>query len=191
MKGLLALVIGLAITTSVFAVDTLYKGNSKDAKDAICYYKGGRYFSDAACTQRIFHVPGNMVAKGTENASAANAIFRLQGNRIYKGFSINKEDCIATILETQLKKGNVVQAVIFDGLVMFKDKEENRDNGMTTITSYKVVQDNKEVPGKILYTIKDNKIFRGASTDDADCLLTYTGSFNSARLLFMAFEFAK
>lgn len=34
-------------------------------------------------------------------------------------------------------------------------------------------------------------IYRGASTNAKDCLLTYTGSFPSSRLLFMAIELAK
>ena len=49
----------------------------------------------------------------------------------------------------------------------------------------------KYVPGEVLYTIKDNKIYRGASTDAKDCLLTFTGSFTSSRLLFMAVELTK
>ena len=82
--------------------------------------------------------------------------------------------------------------MIYNGFVTFKDTEEKRETvGITIITEYKVQQDGKYVPGEVLYTIKDNKIYRGASTDAKDCLLTFTGSFTSSRLLFMAVELTK
>ena len=118
-----------------------------------------------------------MVAKEAPKASPGNSIFRLQGNRIYKGFSINQADCLATLFETKTQRGNVLEAVIYGGI--------------TIITEYKVQQDGKYVPGEVLYTIKNNKIYRGASTDAKDCLLTFTGSFTSSRLLFMAVELTK
>lgn len=133
-----------------------------------------------------------MVAKEAPKASPDNSIFRLQGNRIYKGFSINQADCLATLFETKTQRGNVLEAVIYNGFVTFKDTEEKRETGgITIITEYKVQQDGKYVPGEVLYTIKDNKIYRGASTDAKDCLLTFTGSFTSSRLLFMAVELTK
>ncbi len=191
MKRFLALVMVFALTASAFAASTLYRGNSTDEKDAICYSKLNWFYADAAYKQKIYNVFGNTVSKGTEKASEENAIYRLQDKSIYKGFSIQKEDCLATILETKIKKGVIEEALIFEGLVTFKDKEETRENNTTTVTKYSVVKDEVEVPGKILYTIKDNKVYRGSSTKEEDCLLTFTSSFSAARLLFLALEFAK
>ena len=49
----------------------------------------------------------------------------------------------------------------------------------------------KQVGGEYGYTIKDNKIFKGDSTDPKDCVLSYTGDFNASRLLFIAYHFTK
>lgn len=175
-----------------FAADKIYRGDSTQEKDIICYYQGGKFYSDAARKQILYAHPGNMVAKGTPAASAENSIFRLQGNRIFKGYSIKQEDCLGTIIETRIQRGNVLEAVIYDGFVTFKDTEEKREpGGITVITEHKVQKDGKYVPGKVLYTVKNNKIYRGASTAAKDCLLTFTGNFNSSRLLFMAIELAK
>ena len=82
--------------------------------------------------------------------------------------------------------------MIYDGFVTFKDTEEKREAGdITILTEYNVLKDGKYVPGKVLYTIKNNRIYRGNSTDAKDCLLTYTGNFTSSRLLFMAVELTK
>jgi len=60
------------------------------------------------------------------------------------------------------------------------------------VTGYKLTADSvKEIQPKVLFTIDNNKIYRGDSTDDKDCLLTYTGKFTAGRLLFMAIELAK
>ena len=75
----------------------------------------------------------------------------------------------------------------------YTNTEEKREaGGITILTQHTVLGlKDKEIPGKVLYTIKNNKIYRGASTNAKDCLLTYTGSFPSSRLLFMAIELAK
>ena len=172
MKKSFTLALFSSLVLGCFAAETIYRGDSTDKKDVICYYQSGNFYRDAARKEVLYAHPGNMVAKEAPKASPDNSIFRLQGNRIYKGFSINQADCLA--------------------FVTFKDTEEKRETGgITIITEYKVQQDGKYVPGEVLYTIKDNKIYRGASTDAKDCLLTFTGSFTSSRLLFMAVELTK
>ena len=60
------------------------------------------------------------------------------------------------------------------------------------MTSFKLTADSvNEIQPKVLFTIANNKIYRGDSTDDKDCLLTYTGKFTAGRLLFMAIELTK
>ncbi len=186
----LALLCGLALGS--FAAETIYRGDSTQEKDIICYYQSGNFYRDAARKQVLYAHPGNMVAKEAPKASPSNSIFRLQGNRIFKGYSINQADCLGTLIETKTQRGNVLEAVIYEGFVTFKDTEEKRETGgITVITEYRVQKDGKYVPGKVLYTIKNNKIYRGNSTDAKDCLVTFSGNFTSSRLLFMAIELTK
>ncbi len=186
----LALLCGLALGS--FAAETIYRGDSTQKKDIICYYQSGNFYRDAARKQVLYAHPGNMVAKEAPKASPSNSIFRLQGNRIFKGYSINQADCLGTLIETKTQRGNVLEAVIYEGFVTFKDTEEKREpGGITVITEYRVQKDGKYVPGKALYTIKNNKIYRGNSTDVKDCLVTFSGNFTSSRLLFMAIELTK
>lgn len=185
----LALTCGLML--GCFAADTIYRGNSKQKKDIICYYQGGKFYSDEARTKLLYNHPGNVVSKDL-NPAYGTGLYRLVGNKIYKGFSIDKKDCIGTLFETKTQKGNVLEAVIYKGVVTFKDKTEKREpGGITIVTEYTVQENGKYVQGVVLYTIKDNKIYRGKSTDAGDCLLTFTGNFTSARLLFMAVELTK
>ena len=76
MKKLMTLAMIAGLSLGSFAVDTIYRGNSKDAKDIICYYMGGRFYSDAARKKPIYHHPGNMVSKEAK-ATAKNSIYRL------------------------------------------------------------------------------------------------------------------
>ncbi len=140
-------------------------------KKIICYYQGGKFYSDVARTQLLYNHPGNVVSKDLKPAYGTG-LYRLMGNRIYKGFSVDKKDCLGTLIETKTQRGNVLEAVIYDGFVTFKDTEEKREaGGITIITEYNVLKDLKYVPGEVLYTIKNNKIYRGNSTDAKDCLL--------------------
>ena len=192
MKRNLTLALFCSLVLGCFAAETIYRGDSTDKKDVICDYQSGNFYRDAARKEILYAHPGNMVAREAPKASSANCIFRLQGNRIYKGYSINRADCLGTLLETKTQRGNVLEAVIYDGFVTFKDTEEKREAGdITILTEYNVLKDGKYVPGKVLYTIKNNRIYRGNSTDAKDCLLTYTGNFTSSRLLFMAVELTK
>ena len=178
----------LGMTAAAFAAETIYRGDSKDEKNVICYFQGGRFYSDAARKEVLCHHPGNMVSR-EQTAKADNSIYRLMSDHIYKGCSINHEDCIATIVVTKEVKGDVVTAKIYDGFVMVREKVENRIKGGTELNDCKVTRDSvnaEDIP--VLYTVADNKIFKGDSTAPEDCLLTFTGSFNSSRLLFMAVE---
>ena len=183
------MIAGLAMGS--FAADIIYRGNSKDAKDAVCYFQGGKFFEDAARKKQIYHHPGNMVSKEAK-ATAKNSIYRINRGGIYKGFSLKPEDCIATIFETKTKKGNTVEAKIFEGVVIPREVVEKYEKGTKIITGYKLTSDSKTViQPKVLFTIANNKIYRGDSTEDKDCVLSYTGNFNAARLLFIAIELAK
>lgn len=192
MKKGIIIALLCCLSFGCFAAEIIYRGDSTDEKDIICYYQGGNFYRDAARKEVLYAHPGNMVAKDAPKASPENSIFRLQGNRIFTGYSINQEDCLATILETRIQRGDVLEAVIYKGFVTFKDTEEKREaGGITIITQYNVQENGQYVPGELLYTIKDNKIYRGDSTEPDACLLTFTGGFNSARLLFMAIELTK
>ncbi|MBQ9501423.1 MAG: hypothetical protein IJU70_04610 [Lentisphaeria bacterium] len=191
MKKVLTIALAAGLALGCFALDKIYKGSSK--KDIMCYYQGGRFYADAARKQPIFHHPGNMVSKEAK-ATLKNCIYRLTGDRIYKGSSTAKQDCIATILETKTRKGDALAAKVFEGFVVPRDKKTSYDKKtrIETVTGYKLTADSvKEIRPKVLFTIDNNKIYRGDSTDDKDCLLTYTGKFTAGRLLFMAIELAK
>lgn len=194
-KWLLA-ILTLTLAVNSWAADTVFRGDSKDAKDAVAYFKGGCYYSDAACKQLIYHHPGNMVAK-EKPAKPQNAIYRLMSDKIYKGFSINKKDCLATIVVSETAKGNVVQAKVYEGFAMARDGERTAPKpGVELWKDFVVTRDGKlpeagmmpeSVP--VLFTIKDNKIYKGDETKE--CVLTLSAPFNSSRLLFMCVELAK
>ena len=191
MKKLALVATAICLSLGSFAADDVYRGNSKDAKDLVCCFVGGKFYSDAARKNQIYHHPGNMVSKEAK-ATAKNSIYRLMGGKIYKGYSIKKEDCIATIFETKTHKGNTVEAKIYEGFVVPREVIEKNEKGTKIITSYKLTRDSiHPVQLKALYTIANNKIYRGDSTDDKDCILTYTGNFSAGRLLFIAIELAK
>ena len=185
------MVYGLAL--AAFAAENIYRGDSKDAKNLVCTYMGGRFYSDAARKNQIFHHPGNMVSKEAK-ATPQNSIYRIMGGKLYKGFSSAKNDCIATILETKTKKGYALEAKIFEGFVIPRDIKTSYDKAAKTdvVTSFKLTKDSvNEIKPKVLFTIADNKIFRGDSTDVKNCVLTFTGTFDASRLLFMAVELTK
>ena len=193
MKKALALSLCAVLSFGAFAAENIYKGNSKDAKDLLCTYMGGKFYSDAARKNQIYHHPGNMVSKEPK-ATLKNCIYRLSGNKLYKGSSLKKEDCIATIFETKTSKGNTLEAKVFDGFIVVRNVVSNYDRKAKAevVTSYKTSSDGiNMVEPKVLFTIANNKIYKGNSTDDKDCVLTFTGSFSAGRLLFMAIELAK
>ena len=188
MKKLASAVLALGMLAAVQAAETIYKGDSKDAKDVICYYQGGKFFADAARKQCIYHHPGNMVAKAPR-ATAKNAVYRLMGDKIYKGYSLKPEDCIASIVETKTVKGDTVCAKIYQGVVYVRDKQEKSIKGGTELVSYKVGRTAikaEDIP--VMFTVANGKIYKGDSTKPEDCVLTFTGKFGASRLLFMAIE---
>ncbi|MBO4648972.1 MAG: hypothetical protein J5806_12550 [Lentisphaeria bacterium] len=188
MKKLATAILAVGLLTAVQAIDTIYKGDSKDAKDVICYHQGGKFFADAARKNCLYYHPGHMVVKPPKT-SAKNAVYRIMTGRIYKGTSLKPEDCIATIVETKTLKGNTVTAKIYQGFAVARDKVEKRGKGITEVTSYKVGRTAAKVDDiPVLFTVADGKIYKGDSTKPEDCILTFTGSFGSARVLFMAVE---
>lgn len=191
MNKLLCMGLALLMATSALAADAIYRGDSKDAKDVVAYFKGGAFYKDEACKELIFHHPGNMVAK-EKPANAKNAIFRLMGGRIYKGFSIKPEDCIASMVVTKSVKGNVAEGKVFQGMAIIRDDEHaSGGHGVELIKSYNVVRpgqqpgEGEEVP--VLFTIKDGKVYEGDGTDK--CVLTLVGDFNNSRILFICAQF--
>ena len=190
MKKLLTLVAAAGLILGTSAADAIYKGNTK--KEAVCYYKSRKFYSDAACKNMIFNHPGNEVGKEAK-IPYGKSLYRLNGGRIYKGASLNKKDCIATIVETRTKRGDIVEAKIYKGYVITRDAVEKSEKGSVKIlTSYNLSADGvKVVPMTPLYTVKNRKMYKGDSTADKDCILNWTGNFNGARLLFMAVEFTK
>ena len=193
MKKMITILMAAGLVCGCFAVDSIYRGNSKEPKNLVCCYVGGKFFSDAARKNQIYHHPGNMVSKEAK-ASLKNCIYRLSGDRIYKGSSLKKEDCIATIFETKNCKGDTLAAKVYEGFVLVRDAKTTYDKKtkIKTVTEYKTTFDNiNEAKAKVLFTIDNNKIYRGDSTDDKDCVLSYTGKFTAGRLLFMAIELTK
>ena len=190
MKMFMFAAVFVGIMTSAQALDAIYRGNSADEKDVVCYYQGGKFFADKARKECLYHHPGNMVAKD-QKATPQNSIYRLMGDKIYKGFSSNKADCIATIFETKTNKGNTVGAKIYPGFVVVRDKKEKYEKGVTEIVSFKTARDGINVETiPALFTFADGKLYKGDSTDPSACLLTLKGDFSSARILFIAIEFA-
>ena len=187
-----ALVAGFALGS--FAIEKIYRGNSKNAKDIVCYYQGQRFYSDAARKKPIYHHPGNMVSKEAK-ATPKNSIYRLMSDRIYKNYSAAKPDCIATIFETETsRRGEALAAKIYEGFVVIRDVVKNQDKKtkIQTVTDFKVTSDGvNQIQPKVLFTVANNKIYRGDSTNDKDCVLTFTGTFTAGRLLFMAIELTK
>ncbi len=193
MKKMISLLMAAGLICGCFAAENIYKGNSKDQKDFICCYQGGRFYSDTARKKPIYHHPGNMVSKEAK-ATLKNCIYRLMSDKIYKGSSVKKEDCIATIFETKECKGDTLGAKVYEGFVLIRDVKTSYDKKtkIKTVTGFKTTFDNiNEAKAKVLFTIDNNKIYRGDSADDKDCVLTYTGKFTAGRLLFMAIELTK
>lgn len=191
MKKMLFAAFAAAIVLSAQAIDIIYRGNSTDEKDIVCYYQGGKFFADKARKECLYHHPGNMVAKD-KKATPQNAIYRLMSDKIFKGYSINKADCIATIFETKTFKGNTVGAKIYPGWVIVRDKVEKSIKGGSEYVSFNTTRDAinvEKIPA--LFTFADGKLYKGDSTDPADCVLTLKGDFNSSRLLFIAIELTK
>lgn len=190
MKKLFVCAMLMGLVLPAFAADAIYKGDAK--KEAVCYFFRGNFCSDSACKKVIYNHPGNAVSK-EKKTNAKNAIYRIMSDRIYKGYSVKKEDCIATIVETKTQKGNLKAAKVYEGWAQVRDKKEKHEKGgITIVTGMKVTSDGISKPaGKVLYTISDNKIYKGDSTDPKDCVLNYTGDLNASRLLFVCIELAK
>lgn len=192
MKKLFVFAMLMGLVLPGFAIDAIYKGDSTDAKNVVCYVVGSNFYADSARKQLMFNHPGSMVSK-EKRTTAKNAIYRTMGDKIYKGSSLKKEDCIATIVETKVQKGNTKEAKIYEGWAIPRDEVKKREKGgITILTSVKVTSDGISKPaGKVLYTIADGKIYKGDSKDAKDCVLTYTGSLTASRLLFVCIELAK
>ncbi len=190
MKKFLVISMVAGLTMGVFAAENIYRGNTKDL---VACYMSGSFYSDAARKNLIFHHPGNMVSR-EKKATAQNSIYRFMSDKIYKGYSVAKPDCIATIFETRTSRGETLAAKIYEGFVVVRNVNTTYDKATKSdiVTSFKLTGDGiNEIHPKVLFTIANNKIYRGDSTDDKDCLLTYMGNFSASRLLFMAIELTK
>ena len=193
MKALLVMCMVAGLAVCGMAAEKIFLGTSMNDKDIVAVYNRGRFFADAKMKQQIYAHPGNMVSTEAK-ATPKNSIYRLMGDRIFKGFSIKKEDCLATIFAIRTQKGYVKEGKIYEGWKVIRDVVEKHEKGGITInTSFKVTADgiNAEANPKVLFTIKDGRMYRGDSTADKDCALSWTGDFDSSRLLFMAVELTK
>lgn len=190
MKKVLAIITVLGITFGVSALDTIYRGSGTG--EVVCYYKSRKFYKDSACKNMIFNHPGNEVGREL-NIPYGKSLYKLSGGRIYRGAAANKKSCLATIVETRTKRGDIVEAKIYKGYVVARDiVERNEKGGVKIISSYNLSEDGiKVVPMTPLYTIKNRKMYKGDSDSEKDCVLNWTGNFNGARLLFMAVEFVK
>ena len=130
MKKLLALLLIAFMAMGAFAADNIYRGSTKDL---VACYQGGRFYSDAARKNQIYHHPGNMVSK-EKKATLQNCIYRLMGEKIYKGSSVAKPDCIATIFETATSKGDTLAAKVYEGFVIPRDVQKTYDKATKTDT---------------------------------------------------------
>ena len=187
MKRLFQIALFLCLAATVHALDTIYRGDSTDAKDVICYYQGSKFYADQQRKEALYTHPGNIACKGADN-KPANALYRFMSGHIYKGFSIKKEDALATIVETKTFKGNTVEAKIYEGFAIARDFVNGKgEKGYTVYDSYKITRDAVNVTDvPVLFTISNGKIYKGDSTKAEDCVLSFTGNFNASRVLFMA-----
>ena len=121
MKKILSVVMAIGMTVASQAIDTIYQVSKKEAKNILCYYQSGRFYADSNRKNCLYHHPGNMAAKGSL-AKPDSSIYRFMGDKAYKGYSIKKEDCLASIVATKTVKGNTVNAKIYQGFAIARDK---------------------------------------------------------------------
>ena len=191
MKALLAVSLAFCAAFSVQAMDTIYRGTNQAPESAVCYYQSGKFYADAGRKECLYAHPGHCVCKGPGPASPAkNALYRFNGGKMYKGASVNAKDAVATIVEYRRKGGATLEAKIYEGFVIALNEqyELSKSAGDKTETAnYKITRDGKtEEKIPVLFTVDGNKIYKGDSKDDSQCVLSYTGEFNASRLLFMA-----
>ena len=160
-------------------------------QSVVCYYKGQKFFADEACTEMLYSHPGNTV--GTEHpVPYGKGLFRFASGRMYKENSYNNADVVGSIIEVRCKKGDVLEAKIFDKCVFARDVEKVDNDKGEDIYKFKLSWDNverAEIPAK--YTYKEGRLYRGDSTEDRDCVMVIDPTLNSARLLFVALTFVK
>ena len=157
----------------------------------VCYYKGQKFFSDEACTEMLYSHPGNTVGK-VHPVPYGEGLFRFASGRMYKENSYDNADVVGTIVEVRTKKGDVLEAKIFDGCVFARDVEKVDNDKDEDIYKFKLSRDNvmrEAIPAK--YTYKEGRLYRGDSTEDRDCVMVIDPSLNSSRLLFVALTFVK
>ena len=171
------------------AVETIYRGAAQDEKNVLCYYQGGKFYADAARKECLYAHPGHCVCKGPGPASKQkNALYSFNGGKMYKGASSDKKDVVATIVESRRRNGAVVEAKIYSGFVITREEHHERAD-KTDVYVHKVSRDGQseeKVPA--LYTVSNGKVYKGDSTDDADCVMSYTGELTASRVLFAAVE---
>ncbi len=170
----------------------VFKGANQSPENVVAVYQSNKFYSDLEKTKLLVAHPGNVVKQTPETADEA-ADHRLMGGRIYDGWTLDKGKCIATIVETKTRKGNVEEAVIYDGYAIARDfVRVTPESGVEVVESFNITKDGlteTKDPVYVLYRIKDKKIYKGDSTDDKDLVLSYTGDINSSRLLYLATEF--
>lgn len=160
-------------------------------QSVVCYFKAQKFFADEACTELLYAHPGNTVGK-VDPVPYGEGLYRFASGRMYKENSYDNKDVVATIVEVRTKRGDVLEAKIFDGCVFARDTEKIDNDKGEDIYKFKLSRDNvtrEVIPAK--YTYKEGKLYRGDSTEDRDCVMVIDPTLNSTRLLFAAFTFVK
>jgi hypothetical protein len=96
----------------------------------------------------------------------ADCIYTFKNPKIYQGNSTAFDDCLYTIDYDKIYKGNSVAP--FDGLFYIEYGFEKVYTGLEA---------NKK---NLKYNFKNNKVYRGNSTKDADCIATILDMYDMA-----------
>lgn len=173
--------------TPAFDQNAIYRGDSKDAKDIVCWRRGDKFYSDAARKNCLFSKEGTYVTKD------GKTLFRMMGEQLYKGDSIAKKDCLMSIIDLKNRNGALVDGEIYRGYAKIHQHEEQREpGGVTVITDYTMTRDGSHpIKLKPLYTIRGGKVYKGKSSAPEDCVLSFYGdNLHVARVLLAVYFFA-
>ncbi len=193
LKKISSYLLAVAFIITVFSANNAFAAGEVLDKDGklLAYYTGSVFYADKEKTKPLFYHPGNQVGTA-ENITDENRLYRLTNGLIIPKSSYNRKEAIATLIETAWRKGYTKEAKIYVGHAQVRDKVEARlDDGTVKLDSYNVTVNGstiEEVP--VLFTIKDSKIYKGDSTNEADVMASFTpDEFSDSRLLFIAVEF--
>ena len=193
MKGAFCFIAVLLCGAAACADVTVFRGESREARDIVCVFDKTRVFPGGERAKPLFTILGNMVYPGGK-VSRGRAVFRLQNGRIFRGTGDLTKDCLATILESQIRKDGIAEARIFRGYVAAKNVKKRRSasNRGTVQVEYKLIdRGGKYIDGEVLFTVSNSRIYRGDSTDAEACVLSYSGDLSAHQLLLLTLVILK